>query len=434
MIRETIFALGISLIAALVIPQPTWAQPELVSMECDQTITEAASCPGPFVICSRQYVIEVLEGATKLTIEVRPSTGASADWDLDLFVNRGAPVDQNNLDATVIAFSDAVGPDSITLSGRDLLAGTYYIAVGNPLEAPQPFELTVTLDPCRKCSEEQQRAAQNALPLEPNRIETGTVAAAATGSSSLAAQQYVLEITKNTKAVAIGLRSDTGGNIDLHIQIGCALGASSEGVLADYSLVSPVGFEFIFIKGAQLKPGTYYLAVENRENTEQQYSLAAAAVPMLSGPFRTDGSSDGRVETQGQGLLAFLQKLLNTQSGTLALTQYVLEVESSVKAIHLALEGSGPLHLHVRYEKPVEIENGRVVADLSSLGSSGVKSISLGGALLKPGKYYVAIEGLTAEPQDFILSFSFVRDETAKPVTKRYANPPSVKDLISIEQ
>lgn len=433
MIRATIYAVGLGLMATLILTQPSWAQPELVTIECGQTIAETASCPGPFIICDRQYVIEVPEGATKLTVDVQPTTGAGADWDLDLFINRGDPVDQNRLDTTVIAFSDNVGPDSITLSGGDFRPGVYYIALGNPNEAPQPFELTVALDPCRKCSKEQEQAAKNAIQLDPNRTETGTVAALV-GSTSLAASQYVIEITKYTKALAIGLRSETGGNIDLHVQLDCAFAVSSEGIVADYSLVSPVGFEFIFIKGAQLKPGTYYLAVENRESTEQQFSIAATAIPVLSGPFRADGSSDGRVETQGQGLLAFLQKLLQTQSGTLALTQYVLEVESGVKAINIELEGSGPLHLHVRYEKPVEIEDGRAVADLSSLGSSGVKSFSLGGALLKPGKYYIAIEGLATEAQDFMIRFSFVRDSSTKPVTKRYANPLPAKDLLSLER
>ncbi len=433
MIRGVIYAMGLVWVIGLSISQPAVGQAELVPIQCNETLTESASCPGPFVICDRQYVMEVPEGATKLVIDLRPPSGVNGDWDLDLFVNRGEPVDQNRLDETVIAFADEIGPDTITVSGGNLAAGTYYIAIGNPNESPQPYELTVTLDPCRKCSQEQEHLAQNAIQLEPGRVQTGSVEAVTAGTSSLAERQYAIEITKDTKALAIALRSESGGNIDLHLQRDCALAASSREVVADFSLVSPTGFEFMLIKGAQLKIGTYYLAVENRENIDQQFSIAAAAIPLLSGPFRANSSADGRVEFQGQGLLDFLERLLQTEGGTLALTQYVLEVESGVKAINIDIEGSGSLNVHIRFEKPVEIEDGRVIADVSSLGLSGVKSVRLGGALLRPGKYFVAIEGLAAEAQDFIISFTFERDGTTATVTKRYVNPPPAKGRPQIQ-
>lgn len=432
MTRFVVLAVGFGLLVVLGMAQASLGQPpELVPIQCNQTLEEAASCSGPFIICARQYTIEVPEGATKMVIDLRPRSGADANWDLDLFVNRGEPVDQGRLDSTVIAFSDDVGPDTITLPSGDLEPGTYYIAIGNANEAPQPYELTVTLDPCKKCSVAQEQSAGNAIPLKPDRTETGLAAAA-----TLAERQYMVEITKDTRAFALGLRSESGGNIDLYIQLGCALEAGSQQTIADFSLVSPVGFEFLVIKGAQLKPGTYYLAVENRESTEQQFSIAATVVPVLSEPFTTDGSADGRVESQGQGLLAFLQRLLQTEGGRLAPTQYVLEVESGVKTLSIDMEGSGTLHLHVRFERPVEIDGGRVIADLSSLGQSGVKSITLGGVLLKPGRYFVAIEGLATEPQDFIVRFTFERDGSAVTATKRYANPPHVKvpSEIQIEQ
>jgi hypothetical protein len=435
MARAILSILAFGVYFALVAPQNAVGQPETVAIECNETIRETASCAGPFIICDRQYVVEIPDGATRMVVDLRPPAGVDGSWDLDLFVNRGAPVDQSRLDQTVIAFADAVGPDTITLTGRDLRPGTYYIAVGNPNSAPQPYELTVTVDPCRTCSAEQERLAENAIPLEPNRPETGSVAAAAGDSASLAERQYVLEVTKDTKALAIGLRSESAGNIDLHIQIDCALEANALSITADYSLVSPVGFEFLLIKGAQLRPGTYYLAVENREDSEQQFTIAATTVPVLSKPLAHNSSADGRVEPQGEGLLAFLQNLLQTASGTLALRQYVLEVKSDVKAIQIELEGAGPLQLHIRFEKPVEIERGRVLADLSSLGASGVKAISLGGALLRPGKYFIAIEGLAGDAQDFIVRFTFDRDGTTTTVSKHYTSPPPTKaqEEISIE-
>lgn len=433
MIRGVIGVIALVSIIGLSASQPAIGQPELVPIQCNETLTESASCPGPFIICDRQYVLEVPEGTTKMVIDLRPPSGVDGTWDLDLFVNRGEPVDQNRLGETVVAFADEIGPDTITLPSGRLVPGTYYIAVANPNEAPQPFELTVTLDPCRKCSEEQEQLAQNAIRLEPNRVETGSVGAITTGASSLAERQYAIEITKDTRALAIALRSESGGNIDLHLQRDCALATSSREVVADFSLVSPTGFEFMLIKGVQLKIGTYYLAVENRESIDQQFSIAAAAIPLLSGPFRANSSADGRVDFQGQELLDFLKRLLQTAEGALAITQYVLEVESGVKAINIDIEGSGPLHLHLRFEKPVEIADGRVIADVSSLGLSGVKSVRLSGALLRPGKYFVAIEGLATETQDFIISFSFERDGTTTEVTKKYQNPSQAKPSSGIE-
>ncbi len=421
MIPKMLSLVVVGLLISLGLGSRALGQPELVSIRCDETIEEVASCSGPFIICERQYVIEVPEGATKLTVEIRPPASFQGGWDLDLFVNFGEPVDQNRLEETVIASAVEVGPDTIALSGAKLRPGTYYIAIGNPEVAPQPFELTVTVDPCVTCSENQQRLAQSAVRLPPNLEQTGSVQAASL-SPTLAEPQYIIEVTQETQALAIGLRSLSGGDLNLHVQGGCAVDLSASP--PDFSLVSPLGAEFIVLSRAQLKPGRYYLAVENRENTDQAFSIAAMTMPVLSGPFSNDGGEDGRVESPDEGLLAFLAQLLATSSGRLALTQYVLEVSRRVKALKIEIEGSGPLNLHLRFEQAVEISGGRVVADLSALGLSNAKAVLLSGALLQPGKYFLAIEGLTQEPQDFILRFTFITDQSPTTVIKSYSRAP----------
>jgi len=422
---------GLGALLLFALSAAVWGQPELVPIGCDETIEEAASCAGPFIICDRQYVIEVPEGATRLTIDLHPPAGVDGSWDLDVFVGFGEPVDQDRLSETTVAFSDEVGPDTVTISGDDLRPGTYYIAIGNPNFDPQPFELAVTVDPCSRCSPQQELLAQSAVRLELGRVQTGSVKAAS-GSSQLAEPQYWIEIVEETKALAIGLASESGGNLDLHVQVGCALEPGSRGIAADFSLISPVGFEFIVLSDAQLRPGIYYLAVENKEATDQNFSIAAAAVPMLSEPFRADGSAEGKVETEPEGLLAFLQHLLQTERGTLAATQYVLEVESAVKSLTIEVEGTGALNLHIRFDKPVEVEDDTVLADLSLLGLSGRKSLTLGRNLLREGRYFVAIEGLEGVSQEFSIHFTFEQDGTTVTVTKTYRLSPQNLDLIEI--
>jgi len=105
-------------------------------------------------------------------------------------------------------------------------------------------------------------------------------------------------------------------------------------------------------------------------------------------------------------LLPFLRQYLETRKGLLSLTQYKFEVPKGAKSVTIQLLGPRDknLDLHVRYQKAVEISgDGSIQADLSSIGPTGEEAVVISGRLLQPGVWYIVVENLEKERQEFKL-------------------------------
>jgi len=212
--------------------------------------------------------------------------------------------------------------------------------------------------------------------------------------TGLEEQQYCINVFNETRILAIALRG--AGNLDMHIRSGKPVQVSGNAVIADFSLVSPDGNEYIIISKTQLRPGPYFIAVENQEATDQEFSLAVVTIPTI---YEEPYPAAGTVEPP---LLEPLLRYLRTERGQLSLTQYKVKVPEGAESLTIKLEGleGKDVDLHIRYGEPVEIEDGRVVADLSSISSTGEEAVVISGEFLKPGAYYIAVEGLEP-PQEF---------------------------------
>jgi len=85
--------------------------------------------------------------------------------------------------------------------------------------------------------------------------------------------QYYISVASEAKLLAIKLES--AGNLDMHIRYGKPVERSGQIIIADFSLVAADGNEFIIIFAPQLKPGFYFIAIENKEETEQGFTIIA---------------------------------------------------------------------------------------------------------------------------------------------------------------
>lgn len=219
--------------------------------------------------------------------------------------------------------------------------------------------------------------------------------------------QYRIEVPAGAKVLGIALQGI--GNIDMHIRAGGAVQTGGTKVnptiVADFSLVSPDGSEFIVIRDP--KPGYYCIAVENKEDMPQEFALIATPVMALDevSPEELGQPIPGEIDLR-QGLLPVLASYLRTEAGALGLIQYKVDVSQGTTTLGVRLDTLGKsARLHIRYGKPIEIADGKVAADLS-VSSSTEAAVLISGSLLKPGTYYIAIEGLEP-PQEFMLTVSF---------------------------
>lgn len=109
------------------------------------------------------------------------------------------------------------------------------------------------------------------IELMPNEAVTGKIGPKMLTEASK--DQYYIAIDSGTKLLAIKLES--AGNLDMHVRYGQPVERSGQIIIADFSLVAADGNEFIVIFAPQLKPGLYFIAIENKEETEQEFTVIA---------------------------------------------------------------------------------------------------------------------------------------------------------------
>jgi hypothetical protein len=224
--------------------------------------------------------------------------------------------------------------------------------------------------------------------------------------------QYGIEIPgEGAELLAIVLQAQEGGNLDLYASVGKPVSVQTPAgqirIRSDFASISPGGEEVLVIS-SNLKPKTvYWFVVENREGTDQKFSLTAWLLPeILDG----QGAANGRVGIPGN-LPPPLARYLQTDRGELGLQQYRVEIPQGAKQLKVELTGSGDLYLHLRLGQPVAIgDDGRVAADVSVISAGDTKTIVLAGKSLQTGIYYIAIEGLNP-PQDFTLTVTLETKE-----------------------
>lgn len=249
-----------------------------------------------------------------------------------------------------------------------------------PLHPTQPVEQPLSCEPGR---------SGGAIILDPNKpkADQGIGATALTLDPK---QQYCIKVSSEVTLLALLLQNQAEGDLNLYVRLNKPVEKSGEQILADFMLVSPSSTETIILAGSQLKSGSYFLAVENLQTTPQKFTILA--IPVWNIEELRQRAAQGQMESP---LLAFLSRYLLTDRGMLSLTQYKVAVAPGTKRLKIQLSGSADanLDMHIRFSKPVQVEGGQVVADLSLVGPTSNEGAVLTGKLLQAGNYYIAIEG-----------------------------------------
>ena len=199
---------------------------------------------------SPNHAIEVPAGTAQLLIQLR------GESDLDLYVRVGERVAEEQ--GTVAADFAARSPaSSESLSIANPAPGTYFIAVRSQAAVAQPFSLVAALIPLL---EPQIRPLALGQPSEAEISAEEVV-------------QYAVDLDAGASSLAVLLESLGAGDFRLHVRYGQPVALVAGAVVADWSSSSGAGVESIVLMGAALRPGRYYIAVENLEPYAQRFRL-----------------------------------------------------------------------------------------------------------------------------------------------------------------
>ena len=208
-------------------------------------------------LAKTQYTIEVLEGTKLLMVRLQ----GHGTGDLNLYVRYGQTVETQD-GAIQADFASATPWPLESLTITDPQPGTYYIAVENLSDSPQEFTILAATVPVLEL-------------LSSGAALEGEIAAAAVGGSRLGLIQYVIEVPEGGSRLQVVLENLGVGRLNLHLRYGEPVEAHDGRILADYSSTSGLGREQLTLLGPQLKPGKYYIAVENLEPYPQRFRLTA---------------------------------------------------------------------------------------------------------------------------------------------------------------
>jgi len=287
-----------------------------------------------------------------------------------------------------------------------------YVFVVNFGPPNHEFTLTAEWEPARPAL----CRAETCLPLVSNVPVTKTIEANGFRFIHEEKQARLATFTVPAGAQVLAVRvraANPQANVDAFIGRGRLDPQSDPVTNANFALVSSFGEEMLILP--RPPSGTYWLAVRNNTNEPQEVELIATVLMDLQ-ELKPGAPTTGPIDAQG-GLLPFLAQYLRSAQGTLAPTQYRLTLKDTdlkgVTALRITLRGAGAPNLHLRFEKIVEIRDGLIIADLSAVGPMTEKTVSLSGALLKPGAIYLAIEGVGALPQAYELQAQLVKPGAA---------------------
>ena len=344
---------------------------------------------------SQSYSITVPQGATRLSIVLATTT---PNVDVDLFARFGA--DNTLSGGTIVTDHRSEGPagsEQITItpnSSPALRAGTYFITLAmftTGVQATGTLTATVTT------------GSTTTPPSAPTVLTSGTRQSFTLPSSASATlhngnSSFVIDVGANATRLDVQLTTTTAGaDVDLFVRFGSDPEVSSGSVTADYSSEGPDGGERITItpeSSPALRPGRYFISLGVfTTNTQVSGSLLATV---------TTGTSVAPPPTEPTVLSSGVPakfSLPAVDSSTLysGNYSYKIQVPDGATQLRIQLVSDNPavdVDLYARYDADTDVQDGSVVADYLSEGTTGNESITITSASsppLRPGTYFISL-------------------------------------------
>ena len=342
------------------------------------------------------YRINVPAGATRL--EIRLAT-ATANVDLDLFArfNQDVVVTAGN----VVSDHSSTGPSGeevivITPAATPALrAGIYYIGLGlftNNVTALGTLTATVT-------TEAPPPAGGGSGVVLTSGVARNITLTPVSGPTLLSGNSaYRIDVPAGAQRLDIRLTTPGREDVDLDLfaRFGQPAAVSDGNIQADHRSVGPAGDETLAITPATAPPlraGTYYIHLAVFTTGATINATLTATVTLRDTP---PTPPSGIVLTSGQ---ARAYALAAVASPRLFTGGFRIEVPAGATRLDVRLTTPNPavdVDLYVRGLSEPALLDGRVTADGSSTGPDGNELVSISGAALRPGTYYIALALFTA--------------------------------------
>ncbi|MDP2997044.1 MAG: PPC domain-containing protein [Bryobacterales bacterium] len=326
------------------------------------------------------FTVTVPQGATRLEVTVRTAT---SNADVDLFVRFGQDVAIENGQAVADFKSEGSGGDEqVVVSGSQLRAGTYYIALGlfTPgveVQTTLTANLTATQPPA------------STIALVSGQARNFTLGPVTGGTLYNGANGFTIAVPQGATRLEITLRTSTANtDVDLYARFSQDVGLSGTSAVADFKSAGATGDEYIVIAGSDLRAGTYYIAFGLLTTGRQAQCTITATVTTQSQPPTPGGNAliSGQARNFSLGPVTG-GRLYNGADGvTIAVPQGATRLEIALRTSTANVD----VDLYARFGQDVVLSGSSAVADFKSEGTAGDEQIVVAGSDLRSGTYYIA--------------------------------------------
>lgn len=344
------------------------------------------------------FRLNVPAGTRRVQLQLR--TNRPTNMDVDLFVRANQDVDLlgGRIQADYSSTGDT-GEETIVIDANSrppLVATNYFVALvvyvtQQNRNLPISVTLTATLDP----------PPAGSTPVGPRQLVSGqptafTFAAQPSPTLYTGTNAFQIAVPNGTQRVEVELRTSTpGADVDLYVRAGQEPAFLNLQIQADHRSEGPDGSETIIITPQSRPPlqaGTYFISllVLNRNlAVTGQLTVrtigagasgggggSATATQLISGAPRTISLPAVQAPTLFAGPTGFF---INVPQGA---TRLDVNLRSDTRA---------DVDLLVRAGADPAVENGRLIADASSVNLDSNEQITISGSNLRPGPYFIAL-------------------------------------------
>lgn len=141
-----------------------------------------------------------------------------------------------------------------------------------------------------------------------------------------------------------------------------------------------------------LKTGTWHFTASSTLPSAEAYAFVAMPFPMLVDLESLRWAAMGTVQDLP---ISLFDAQLSTTTGRLDVAQYYVHVGADTTGLQVRLNSDGSGKVYVRYAQPVDVVAGTVIADASAATVGNEAVLSIAGAFLQAGDYYIAVEQAT---------------------------------------
>ena len=225
--------------------------------------------------------------------------------------------------------------------------------------------------------------------------KTGSIPAPPTGSATLGATQFTIQVPSG----ATQLKVDLSGNqdVDLYVRFNSRIVVQNGGPVADFKSETESNNESVTIttgSSPALQAGVYYIAVGNYGPGAASFNITAT-VAGGGGPTPTPTPGGNTIAmSSGVPQTGSIPASQQSGGGILGEPQYSIQVPSGASQLKVNLSGNQDVDLYVRFGNRIGIQNGALVADFKSESETGNETITITPAsspALQAGVYYIGI-------------------------------------------